>query len=258
MSDVITEYRFGRQAATHPIGYRDIFHYASAIPDAPSTFDHTNGFNQFRMLGNGPDPSLTVNGGNPVGDCAWVGTVNAGIIDAVATDEDVVFPSSNEVVSNYLQYDHGRDLGANLSQLLAYWHRVGLPWSPKLPGYAALNFHDLDEFWAAINAFTLGYIGIIVTETMMSQTQSGEPWDLTGLPSDDNILGGHCVDVLARDADGGEVVTWRLRQKFTTRWFKKNVEESHLLLTEQQVIKGSNGYGLDLEHLQHDLAGLSV
>jgi hypothetical protein len=253
-----TGFRFGRLPATHPIGYRTILHYAASLPDAPATFDHTDGFDGFDMLGNGPDPSLTVNGGNPVGDCAYVGTVNVELIDSVETHRPFTIPSSNEVVTDYLRYDHGQDLGCNLSQLLAYWHGVGLPWTGKLPAYAGLNDSDWDEFWAGVNAFGNGYIGIVVTETMMNQTQAQEPWDLTGLPSDDNVLGGHCVVSFAKSGDLGTVATWGLRQQFTERWFKKNVEEAHVALTPAQIAAKGNGYGLDVEKLQADLRTLAA
>lgn len=253
MSDV-SNYKLGRSNAIHPVGYKTIYSYVDSLPEAPPVFDHTNGFDQFTMLGNGPDPTLTVNGGQPVGDCAFVGTVNVNIIDSICTNSTFTAPSANEVVTEYLKYDHGQDQGANLNQLLAYWHSVGLPWSSQLPGYASLPIQDLDAFWSGVNAFSTGYIGIVVTQTMMTQTQNGEPWDLTGLPSDDQILGGHCVDVIARNTDGGEVVTWGQRQLFTTRWLQANLEEAHVLLTEEQIVKAGDGYGLDLEKLQAALS----
>lgn len=246
----------GRQHAIHPVGYSLIDRFVDALPEAPASFDHTNGFNAFQMLGNGPDPSLTVNGGNPVGDCAFVGTVNVGVVDQIETHVTPSFPTSNEVVSTYLTYDHGQDQGANLSQLLAYWQTTGLPWSGKIAGYAALNHRDIDEFWAGVNAFGNGYIGIVVTQAMMTQTQNGEPWDITGTPADDQVLGGHCVTAISRLPIGGEVVTWGMRQQFTTRWFRHFVEESHVVLTPSQVAASGNGYGLDIAKLQAALKAL--
>lgn len=257
MSDV-REFKLGRQAATHPVGYKLIDRYVSSIPAAPATFDHTNGFNAFRMLGNGPDPSLTVNDGNPVGDCAWVGTANVTIVDQVETKETLTFPTSDELVGDYLKYNHGQDVGANLSELLAYWTKVGLPWAGKLAGYAGLNFRDWDSFWAGVNAFGNGYIGIVVTETMMNQTQAGEPWDVTGLESDNNVLGGHCVVAFAKDGDLGTVATWGQRQQFTQAWFEACMEEAHVCLTPAQVKRGGDGYGVDLAHLRADLKALAA
>ena len=258
MSDNVFEYKLGRKPATHPVGYRLIDSYTSPLPTSPAKFDHTNGFNEFHMLGNGPDATLTVNNRVPVGDCAFVGTVNVHVIDAIETKEPIVFPSSDETVSTYLAYNHGHDVGANLNQLLAYWHRIGLPWDGKLPAYAALNYRDQQAFWDGVNAFGCGYLGIVVTETMMLQSQANEPWDLTGLHTDDHVLGGHCVVAIARDGDDGEVVTWGKRQKFTSRWFARNVEEAHVVLTSGQVAHKGDGYGIDLDHLQSDLKAIQA
>ena len=248
-------YLLGRQAATHPIGYRSIAHYAE-LADAPAAFDHTNGWDHFEMLGNGPDPTLSVNGGRPVGDCAFVGTANVTVIDQVECGETVTMPSADQVVSTYLTYDQGRDLGANLAQLLGYWHTHGLPWAGRCAGYASANLRDLDEFWAATNAFGCAYIGVVMTQAMQQATAAGRPWDFTGSEADYKVRGGHCVVVVAREDGGGEVVTWGMRQQFTDAWLQNCVEEAHVVITPGQVARGGDGFGVDLERLQADLAGL--
>lgn len=248
-------YMLGRQAATHPIGYRSITHYA-ALPDAPAEFDHTGGWNHFQMLGNGPDPTLTVHGGVPVGDCAFVGTANVTAIDQIETNEAVRFPTADDVVSTYLTYDRGKDMGANLSELLAYWHNHGLPWAGRCAGYASVNPRDTDEFWAAVNAYGCGYIGVAMTQAMQQATQEGNPWDFTGSPADYQVEGGHCVVVVSRMTGGGEVVTWGMRQRFTDAWLQACVEEAHVVITPAQVARHGDGYGLDIERLEADLADL--
>ena len=35
----------------------------------PESYDASHGWGRWGALGNAPDPSLTINGGNPVGDC---------------------------------------------------------------------------------------------------------------------------------------------------------------------------------------------
>lgn len=239
----------GRQEATTLLGVGLINRYVSSIPDAPAVFDHTNGFDKFQMLGNGPDPTLTVNHGKAVGDCAWVMTVNTALVEALETNEPFTMPSSNEVVGDYLVYDHGKDVGANLNQLFAYWRKIGLPWGGKLCGHAGVNFRDYDESMAYCNAFGCLPIGIAVTRAMQAQTARGEPWDITGSPLDDQVVGGHAVLVLNRD----ELATWGMRQKYTERWWKVYVEEAHVALTQSQVDRHGDGYGIDVEHLESAL-----
>jgi len=246
---------YGRHPATHPVGYKLIDNFVSSIPEPPASFDHTNGFDGFKMLGNGPDPTLTVHGGNPVGDCAFVGTVNVDVIDAVETGEPVVLPTADTVVSEYLTYDGGVDQGANLTQLLAYWHRTGL-WGSKILGYAAVNFRELDEVWAYANAFGVLYIGIAVPAAMEEQVANGQTLDLTGTAADTQILGGHCVDIISRSKGGGEIVTWGQRVAFTDRWLQTYMEEAHVVITQAQFARNGDGYGIALPTLQSSLAGL--
>lgn len=250
-------YCYGRQPAIHPVGYRLIGHYVPGIPDAPATFDHTNGFSGFKMLGNGPDSTLTANGGRPVGDCGFVGSVNVDLIDSIEAHEPFQIPSSDEVVTDYLAYNHGQDRGVALIELLAYWQQIGL-WDSKIAGYAAVNFRDTDELWAACNAFGCLYVGIAVPATAQQQFQAGEPWDLTGTDADYEIEGGHCVVIVSRDSDGGELVTWGRRQRFTDRWARTYLEEAHVVLTASQVARNGDGYGIDLTQLQADLAKLAA
>lgn len=249
-------YMLGRQAATHPVGYRTVDHYAD-LTEAPAVFDHTGGWNHFAMLGNGPDPTLSANGGRPVGDCAFAGTANVTVIDQVECGEPIIMPTSNEVVRAYLAYNHGQDCGANLTQLLAAWHLAGLPWAGKCAGYASAKVHDPDEFWAATNLFGCAYIGVVMTEAMQQATQNGDPWDFTGSAADSQVEGGHCVVVVARERGGGELVTWGMRQPFTDRWLATCVEEAHVVVTPGQVARGGDGYGVDIDRLQYDLQAMA-
>lgn len=253
-------YLLGRQAAVHPVGYAMVDEVvdANSIADAPATFDHLGDFDGFEMLGNGPDSSLTVNGGRPVGDCGFVGTVNLGVTDAVCCMEHYDIPASDTVVTSYLAFDHGVDQGVNLSALLAYWTQFGLPWAKPPKGYAGLNFRDVDAVWAYLAAFDSLYTGIVVTSAMQEQTQRGEPWDITGTDADFDVQGGHCVVMLpVRTSDGGEFATWGMRQPFTERWLRRYVEECHVVLTEQLVARNGNGFGLDEEKLAAYMARLS-
>ena len=248
-------FRYGRNAASFPVGMPWI-HRMADLPSAPEVFDHTNGFDHFQMLGNGPDPTLTVHGGRPVGDCAFVGTSNCCLLDAVETGDPYIPPTSNEIVSTYLTYDHGQDKGANLTQLLQFWHTHGLPWGGKIAGWASVDPRNPERFWSACNAFGCLYIGIAVPATMDQQVMDGQTLDLTGTDADYQIQGGHCVVVASRTETGGELITWGQRVPFTQRWADTYIEEAYVVITPQQMAKGGDGYGLNLGGLQDILAGL--
>jgi hypothetical protein len=247
----------GRQAARFPVGYRHIDDFVdlSAIPsiDLTQDFDHTHGFDQFRMLGNGPDKTNTVPGHQQgVGDCAYVGTVNVGVVDSVETGETYNWPATNTVVNKELSDDGGQDLGAVLTNLLAQWHQKGLPWSVPILGYGAVNVKSLQDVMAYTNAFGCLYIGISVPTTMDQQAMDGQVLDLTGTDADNQIEGGHCVVVTARHF----LASWGMRLRFTDRWLQRYLEEAHVVVTPQQAARKGNGYGLQIDQLDTYLRSL--
>jgi hypothetical protein len=250
----VTSYRFGRQSARHPVGMPFIHRYCD-LPPAPAVFDRTGGYSRFAMLGNGPDPTLTVNSGRPVGDCAFVGTVNATVVDSVETAQPIQMPTADEVVSTYLTFDHGKDKGANLVDLLQFWQSHGLPWG-QISAWASVDPHNTDRLWAACYTFGCLYVGIAVPATMEPQVDNGETLDLTGRLADRQIVGGHCVVIVSRDTDGGELVTWGRRVRFSERWWDTYGEEAFVVITGPQVRADGNGCGLDLHQLQADLSCL--
>ena len=241
-----------------PVGYKPLAASLTAVPsDAPAVFDPLNGANPFHMLGNGPDPTLSVHGGQPVGDCGFVMTVNANVVTAAGLDLPFAIPSSNTVVSNYLAYNGGQDVGVVNSSLIPYWHNVGL-WGSTIQGYGSVDFRDFEEAMAYCHAFLGLCTGIAVTEAMERATQNGEPWDFTGSAADQNVLGGHDVFVFGRDEQGlGILATWGQRQLFTQRWWENLVEECDAVVTAEIVAAKGDGLNLDLGQLDSYLNNIA-
>lgn len=234
--DILSTYGhlYGRVPSQWPVGYRSIDTVTAEPPEAPADFDPLDGATPFKMDGNGPDPTLTVNGGTPVGDCGFCMTVSANLVTSGAVKVPFKDPSANTVVTDYLKYDKGQDIGVQNSQLLPYWRKTGL-WGSKIAGYGSVNFHDFDEAMAYAHAFYGVCLGIAVSEAMEIATQNGEPWDYTGSAQDDNILGGHDVYVFGRKSGLGILATWGQRQLFTERWWKHYAEECDAVVTNELV-----------------------
>lgn len=240
-TDVLEKYGhlYGLIPSQRPVGYRPMSTFSAQPSDAPADFDPLGGANPFLLDGNGPDPTLTMNHGQPVGDCGFVMTVNANLVTAAAVKGTFTHPTSNVIVTDYLKYDHGKDEGVQNSQLLPYWRKVGL-WGNKVAGYGSVNVHDFDEAMAYAYAFFGVCTGIAVSEAMEEATQNGEPWDYTGSAADDNILGGHDVFVFGRKSGLGILATWGQRQLFTPRWWKHFVQECDAVVTNELVTAKPN------------------
>ena len=238
--------QFGRNASTRALASRPLRAFAT-VPSAPATFDPLNGASPFHMLGNGPDPTLSVNGGRPVGDCGFVMTVNANIVTGFLTGEQFIPPTSNQVVSTYLEYDEGKDVGVQNAQLLPYWRTHGL-WGNKILAHGQVNHFDFDEAMDYAYAFGGLCTGIVVTSDMEAATQNGAPWESSTVPY--QVLGGHDVFVFGRvDQDTGVLATWGQRQLFTRGWWETHVQEADAIITYELNEKKGDALGLDLPRL---------
>ena len=210
-------------------------------------FDPLKGANPFEMLGNGPDPTLTVNSGQAVGDCGFVMSVNANIVTSYLTGEPFITPSSNEVVTAYLTYNNGQDIGVENAKLFPYWRSHGL-WGNKILGYGQVNHFDFDEAMNYAYAFGGLCTGIVVTSDMENATLRHEPWERS---TRYQILGGHDVFVFGRmDKDTGVLATWGQRQLFTRGWWETHVQEADAIITYELGEKKGDTLGIDLPKLQ--------
>src|SRR3984957_9617593 len=104
---------------------RDRSAYLSApLPGPVSPIDVTAGIPDWEMLGNGPDPTCTTHP-KGVGDCTFAGRQHYRMAKAAVADETETWESSNALVAEYLAYDHGKDQGAQIADLLLDWYKAG-------------------------------------------------------------------------------------------------------------------------------------
>ena len=68
---------------------------------------------------------------------------------AARGQETETWETSNQLVAEYLQYDHGVDKGANIARLLLAWYRAG-----KILAFAPVDHADTAAVDAAMSAFT--------------------------------------------------------------------------------------------------------
>ncbi len=236
----------GRLPAKRPVGLRDLRSYVGGLDTAPEVFDFTGTLRDWKMLGNGPDPTLTISS-HPLGDCAFAGAAHLVMATAVETHQTIPAFTSDEVAEAYLRFTNGVDSGACLADVLAVWRQLGL-WGARIDGYAPTPLQDL---WDATYAFGACYIGVAMPQSAMDQHERGESW--TVVPSSP-IVGGHCVVLVSRTTSGGEVITWGERQGVTDAWLETYVEEAWSVVTPEQG--RGNGYDCDHQALIAELEAL--
>lgn len=167
-------------------------------------------------------------------------------------EEDVVAAYSR--VSGYRPGHPETDRGAVLQDVYADWRRTGIA------GHKALAFAEVDpsdqaEVKTAINTFGGVGVGMVVTEVMMTDFNTGRGWGRTGGRS----LGGHAVVAVGYDQDGLDVVTWGQLIRMSWSVWRRTVDEAWIAVVPEWVNDTTNlsPLGVDLYGLGEAMAALT-
>jgi hypothetical protein len=201
----------------------------SPLPAPTYPVDVTAGITDWDMLGNGPDPTCTTHP-KGVGDCTFAGRQHNRMAKAAAASETETWESSNALVAEYLKYDHGKDQGANMADLLLYWYKAG-----KIVAFAPLDPTNPAEVDSAMAAFHGVYVGVNLTDDADDRFEAHHPWTTAnGQRPDPND--GHCI-VKVR-ADGTQYdgwVTWGAVQESTRSWTTACLDEAWVVITSDDA-----------------------
>jgi hypothetical protein len=216
-----------------PPGERFKIQYLSSylkepLPSPSYPVDVSGGITDWQMLGNGPDPTLHVHGGQPVGDCTFAGREHLRMAKAAAAQETETWETTDELVTEYLQYDRGQDQGANMADLLLYWYKAG-----KIKAFAPVDHSDQAGCDAAMSAFHGLYAGVNLTDDADQLFSAGQPWTVAKGEHPDPA-DGHCI--VKVKADGQQLdgwVTWGALQQSTKDWTSACLDEAWAVVTTE-------------------------
>jgi CHAT domain-containing protein len=218
----------------------------SPLPSPAYPIDVTSGITDWGMLGNGPDPTATLHPSG-VGNCTFAGQQHYRMAKAAAAGENEIFESSNDLVREYLKYDHGKDEGASIADLLLHQYKAG-----KILAFAPIDHTNPAEVDAAMAAFHGVYVGVNLTDDADQLFGQGQPWTVAnGQQPDPNE--GHCI--LKVKADGSQLdgwVTWGTVQESTLAWTMACVDEAWVILTEEDAAAAN----IDIAALRADIDAL--
>ena len=221
----------GRRPAVFPDGLQVLGAYLTQPLPAPVLpIDVSGGFGGWEMLGNGPDPTLTVNGGNPVGDCGFAGMVHKRMADGAFGGAGEQTFTADEVVTAYLAYDGGQDQGVVVSDMMRAWFGSGF-FGSKIEGYAPVQLGQVD---AALAVFGAVIFGVNLTPDADQLFQNGQPWNVDqGQTPDPNE--GHVIVKVKSDPEFDTFVTWGAEQKATKGWTAACAEEAWVPITAEMA-----------------------
>jgi hypothetical protein len=234
-----------------PPGERFNIQYVSSylkepLPAPTYPIDVSGGIVDWQMLGNGPDPTLHVNGGKPVGDCTFAGRQHLRMAKAAAGEEEEVWETTDQLVTEYLAYDHGQDEGANIADLLLFWYQAG-----NIKAFAPVDHNDPAACDAAMTAFHGLYVGVNLTDDADALFGQGEPWTVANGERPDPAEG-HCIVKVKADGHQFDTwVTWGALEASTREWSSACLDEAWAVVTSED-----EAARLDMPALLADIAAL--
>lgn len=199
-------------------------------------------------------------GNDQIGDCTAAmvahnlqNTSTYGDGKTVTVPEDDVIAAYSRV-SGYRPGHPDTDRGAVLQDVYADWRKNGMAGHRAL-AFAEVEPSDAAEVKMAINTFGAVGVGMVVTETMMNDFNTGRGWSRTGGRS----LGGHAVVAVGYDAGGLDIVTWGEVIRMSWGVWRRTVDEAWIAVVPEWINDVSNvsPLGVDLYGLGEAMAALT-
>jgi len=166
---------------------------------------------------------------------------------AAAGKETEKWEASDQLVTEYLAYNHGLDQGANIADLLLYWYKAG-----TILAFAPVDHASPAAVDAAMAAFHGAYVGVNLTDDADQLFAQGQPWN-TGSGQRPDPADGHCI--LKVGADGTDFdswVTWGGVQRSTLEWTRECLDEAWVIITQEDAGAAS----LNIAALRADISAL--
>jgi hypothetical protein len=177
----------------------------------------------------------------------------------------VIIPDK-EILAFYGHFSGGNpQRGADMLSVLRYWRKAGLA-SHSIDAFVGLALKNVLELKEAVCLFGAAYIGLGLPAFAVPQGEPHAeiPWVVPAkgavgdaAPSSNH---GHCVPVVAYDAQGLYVVTWGRLKTMSWQFYSEYTEEAFAVLSPDWFKKGSSREapsGFDVAGLKRDLAKLT-
>lgn len=225
---------------------------SAALPPLPQTFGPKAQIVDWGMLGN-----------DLYGCCVFSGQAHSVMLWTAEGGKPVNFTtqgvlSDYSAVTGFNPNDPSTDQGTYLRDALDYGRKVGFVDADgnrhKIKAFLLLDLLDFNDILQATYIFSSTTLGLSMTQTAMDQFDAGEPWTKI---TDEEIKGGHEVELIAWDGIWLYVVTWGKVQKMSVEWFRAYADEAYVKLSDDFLKNGLSPDGFDMAQLQADLAALT-
>ena len=220
--------------------------FAYTPPNYP--IDKTGGLVHWGMGGNGPDSTLTLNGGKPVGDCGPCAVpMHANMMIAILYGLSLAANTltTDQIVALYFHYTGGKDTGVDLGDWLLWLFHQRM-----IRGFVAVPLVSLD---AALATFDVVVVGVELNPLADQQVADGQEWSLSATDRPDPQLG-HAILYGAALAARGQRkwISWGQQVTSTFGWYEACPVQAFAVLTKNEA----SAKGFPLEALEADLRAL--
>jgi hypothetical protein len=215
---------------------RYLHEYApNPLPPPVYPIDVSGGISSWLMLGN-----------DKYGDCTFAGRQHYRMAKAARAQKVETWETSDELVAEYLDYNHGQDDGANIATLLQSWFKAG-----KILAFAPVDHTRPEMVDSALSLFTGVYAGVCLTDDADDLFSQGQPWTVANGQQPDSQEG-HCIIKVKADGKTDGWVTWGAEQSSTTDWTAACLDEAWVIISSEDC--GTNL--INLVELQADIKAL--
>lgn len=209
---------------------------AQPLPAPAYPVDVSGGITDWRMLGNGPDPSCTTHP-DGVGDCYFAMRQHYAMAKAAGDGAPMPTETSNQLVAEYFAYDHGQDAGVCIADVLLAEYKAGI-----ILGFAPVDHTDRAASDAAMQKFHGLIIGADLTDDADERFQEGLPFTIADGQQPDPAEG-HCLLRVKSTGAGPDAMstdaTWGAGQESTAAWDRACIEEAWVaILSEDEMEPG--------------------
>jgi hypothetical protein len=190
-----------------------------------------------------------------IGDCTIAGAGH--LINAWTSGKtippDYIIQKVYSDISGYDPTTGNKDDGCVELDVLNYWHKTGIN-GDTIGAFAEVNIKKEADIKAALYLFNGLYIGVNLPSSAEYQFQKGEPWKVV---KGAQIVGGHCIVLVAYDETYYYAVTWGDIVKIEKAWLKKYMDEAYAIISQDYIQGGKTLQGYNIPALTTDMRLIS-
>lgn len=245
----MARFKLGKRPARNAIRLR-LFDFIdrTALPAVPPVPAKIGDFSSF-------PPVWGMMANDTVGDCFFAGQAHqsmllkraSGFLSPIFTDQDVLaaYSACTGYDPNNPNSDQGTDVVDGLKFMQTTGVKDAIGQAHVIGPYVAAKVGSWDELMLGIMLFGFVGVGLELPQSAEDQFQK-QPWSVV---DGSEIIGGHYVPAVGRNALGNAVVvTWGAQQEMTQAFYEKYNDESVIIVSKERL----NAQGVSPQGFNYD------